>query len=303
VPHRVRVTAPRRVLPGNTYLVTRRCAQRQFLLRPSPVTNAIFEYVLALAASRYEVQVHAYCVLSNHWHAVVTDPHARLPAFAQYLGSLVARALNASLGRWDGFWGGPSYSGVVLAEGGDAIDKSAYVLANPVAAGLVAHGRDWPGLWSAPERIGAAPIVVKRPPIFFRSRGYMPDEVEFALVPPPGFSPEAFRAALEESLGVLEAIAHQRLRSQGRRFMGRARVLAQSPDARPSLEQPRRGLNPRVAARDPEKRIGLLAALAAFLDRYRTALRARRAGVPRVVFPDGTYQLRIAHGVPCAAAG
>jgi REP element-mobilizing transposase RayT len=41
--------------------------------------------------------VHAWCVLSNHYHLVVTDPDARLPAFMQYLDSLVARAMNASL--------------------------------------------------------------------------------------------------------------------------------------------------------------------------------------------------------------
>lgn len=35
------------------------------------------------------------------------------------------------------------------------LDKIAYVLANPVKAGLVRHGRQWPGLWSAPEQIGA----------------------------------------------------------------------------------------------------------------------------------------------------
>jgi hypothetical protein len=54
------MTAPRQVLPGTTYLITRRCSQRQFLLRPSDVTNSIFLYVLALAAKRFGVEVHAF---------------------------------------------------------------------------------------------------------------------------------------------------------------------------------------------------------------------------------------------------
>jgi len=62
------MTAPRRVLAGATYLVTRRCAQRQLLLRPSALVNEIFLYVLALAAQRYRVEVHGFCVLSNHFH-------------------------------------------------------------------------------------------------------------------------------------------------------------------------------------------------------------------------------------------
>ncbi len=39
------MTPPRQVLPGTTYLVTRRCAQREFLLKPSERTTAIFKYV------------------------------------------------------------------------------------------------------------------------------------------------------------------------------------------------------------------------------------------------------------------
>ena len=98
------MTAPRQILPGSTYLVTRRCVQRQFLLRPSRNTNQVFLYLLALAARRFGMHIHAFCVLSNHVHLVVTDPDARLPAFHQFLDALVARALNAALGRWEAFW-------------------------------------------------------------------------------------------------------------------------------------------------------------------------------------------------------
>ncbi|ABS26525.1 protein of unknown function DUF1568 [Anaeromyxobacter sp. Fw109-5] len=117
------MTAPRQVLPGTTYLVTRRCAQRQFLLRPSAVVNEVFLYVLAVAAERFGVLVHAFCVLSNHFHLVVTDPDAQLPAFEQYLDSLVARALNASLGRWEAFWAPSSYSAVALVSPEDVLDS------------------------------------------------------------------------------------------------------------------------------------------------------------------------------------
>src|SRR5690349_5667955 len=135
------MTAPRQVLPGTTYLVTRRCAQREFMLRPSNrTTNPVFMYLLAFAARRYGIQVHAFCVMSNHFHLIVTDPHARLPAFHQLLDALVARALNAALGRWEAFWAPNSYSAVRLESADDIVDKAAYVLANPVAAGLVGAG-------------------------------------------------------------------------------------------------------------------------------------------------------------------
>jgi REP element-mobilizing transposase RayT len=298
------MTAPRQILAGTTYLVTRRCAQRQLLLRPSALVNGIFLYVLAVAARRFGVRVHAYCVLSNHFHAVVTDPDARLPAFEQYLDSLVARAINASLGRWESFWAPASYSAVALASPSDVLDKAAYVLANPVAAGLVERGGDWPGLWSAPELVGAAPIVARRPTTFFRATGYMPETVELELTAPPCFASIAeFRDRLVDALAVLEEQTRREHSSRGRGFLGRARVLAQKPTARPAPGEPRRNLNPRVGARDKWKRIEVLARLVEFVERYRKAWRARRAGLADVVFPRGTYLMRVAHGVACADCG
>jgi REP element-mobilizing transposase RayT len=60
------MTAPRRILAGISYLISRRCSERRFFLRPAALTNEIFQYVLAVAAKRYGVLVHAFCVLSNH---------------------------------------------------------------------------------------------------------------------------------------------------------------------------------------------------------------------------------------------
>jgi putative transposase len=242
-------------------------------------------------------------VLSNHFHLVVTDPEARLPAFEQYLDSLVARAVNASLGRWESFWAPSSYSAVALASADDVVAKAAYVLANPVAAGLVRRGRDWPGLWSAPERIGARPIDAPRPATFFRKNGYLPRTAELELTAPPGFeSAEAFREQLAQALAALEESARREITAAGRAFLGAAKVLAQEPRGRPSTGEPRRKLGPRVAARDKWKRIEALLRLLEFVAAYREAWTAFRAGARDALFPAGTYLLRVAQGVSCAAA-
>jgi REP element-mobilizing transposase RayT len=294
------MTAPRQVLPGTTYLVTRRCSQRQFLLKPSKVTNDVFLYVLAVAARRFAIQVHAFCVLSNHFHLIVTDPDARLPAFHQFLDGLVARALNASLGRSEDFWAPNSYSAVALESAGDIVDKTAYVLANPVAAGLVRSGALWPGLWSSPEWIGGDALVVRRPKQFFDPRGDLPESASLQLTPPSGFgSPGDFRDRLRIALTERESSA---VRDRGH-FLGAARVLAQKPTSRPASEEARGKLNPRVAARDKWKRMEALARLVEFLRAYRSAWTQRREGNAGAVFPFGTYMLRVMHGVPCAGYG
>jgi putative transposase len=298
------MTAPRQILPNVTYLITRRCFDRMLLLRPSALVNELFEYVLAAKAAQYGVLLHAFCVLSNHWHCVLTDPDGRLPEFARDLGSTMARALNAAHGRWESFWSPGSYSAVALQTADDVLDKMAYVLANPVMAGLVRRGAEWPGLWSAPSTIGAGSRAVRRPDRYFRPEGPAPATAELSLSCPPGFdSVEALRGRLLEELARREDQAARGLAAAGRAFMGTRKVLAQKPSARPVSDEPRRGLKPRVASRDRWKRIEAIGRLKGFLEDYRAAWSAFADGVRGVVFPEGTYWMRVTYGVTCCASG
>jgi putative transposase len=297
------VTAPRQVCPDTTYLVTRRCSERRFFLRPCAHTTATFLYVLAVAARLHQVEIHAVCVLSNHFHLLLTDRLGRLPAFMQYLDSLVARALNAALGRCEGFWSSDaSYSAVSQGDAEDILRKATYVLANPVAAGLVSTAREWPGLWTAPEQLGSATILAPRPKGFFSENGNMPKVAELALTLPPGFSSvEEFQSAVAERLRDAE---REERRTRGKHgFLGAKKVLRQSPFAQPVSREPNRKLNPRIAAHDKWKRLEAITRLKDFLREYRAAWLQWRDGVRDVVFPPGTYQLRVQHGVRCSAPG
>ncbi len=295
------MTAPRQILPGTTYLVTRRCTQRQFLLRPSPRTHQVFLFVLAVVVQRYRIRLHAFNVLSNHFHLVLTDPEAKLPEFMRDLASLVARALNTALSRSEAFWGPPTYSAVALASPKDIVDKTVYVLGNPVSAGLVERARDWPGACSPVELLGGGVLKIERPAGFFRPDGPMPASVAFELTVAPGFSSGAeFQERVAATLAVREEKAARELRARGRTFVGAERVRAQDPSARPTSFEPLRRLNPRIAARDAPTRIAALAALTEFRRAYRVAWAKFKAGVRDVLFPAGTYGLRVVYGVRCA---
>jgi putative transposase len=212
--------------------------------------------------------------------------------------------MNALLGRWENFWAPSSYSAVVLQGPDDVVDKVAYVLANPVAAGLVRRGRMWPGLWSAPLQMGAEPLHFLRPLSFFRDKGAtaLPERARLTLVLPPGFdSPARFRRAVSDALHLREEAAALRLAAQHRGFLGVQRILAQRPFKRPPRPEPRRGLDPRLACRDTWKRLQALGLLLEFLRAYRRAFLAWRARDPLTLFPHGTYLMRVCHHAPCAA--
>ena len=76
---------PRQVLPRQFYLITRRCSQRQFLLRPDTATNNAFLYCLIDAALRCEIDVLLPCTMSNYYHAVIYDHVGRYPEFIRAL--------------------------------------------------------------------------------------------------------------------------------------------------------------------------------------------------------------------------
>ena len=94
------MTLPREVIPGRFYMVTRRCTQRQLLLRPDPETNNAFIYCLADAAQRFGIDVLLPSAMSNHHHTVIYDRHGTLPAFTEHFHKLLAKCQNALRGRW-----------------------------------------------------------------------------------------------------------------------------------------------------------------------------------------------------------
>jgi REP element-mobilizing transposase RayT len=296
------MTAPRQFLPGKTYLITRRCSERRFFLRPSIETTTILRYVLAVLAERYGIVLHAYCALSNHVHIVLTDPDARLPDFQRDLGALVARAVNCALGRWEAFWERESYSAVLLETPEAVVEKIVYVLANPIAAGLVRRGSEWPGLWSDPTRTGAPGEALAKPREFFREAGPLPATARLELHAAPGMKDAGLVSGLLDKLRRAEDAAAKRLAEEGRSFAGVARVLAQKWWARPPSAEPRRRLSPRVAVKNTWKRIEALTRLVEFRTAYYEALARWRRGMRDVEFPPGTWLMRVRHLVRCAPA-
>ncbi len=253
-----------------------------------------------MVSERYGIQLHALCVLSNHFHVVLTDPLGNLPRFERDLDSLVARSFNALHGRWETFWSPGSYSAVTLEMAADVVDKIAYVLNNPVEAGLVRTGSDWPGLRTPVSQIGGRSRKVKRPNHFFRKDGPTPEWAMLTFVCPPGFaSLEDFRERLVAAVQEREEEVTRERAAKGLGFLGRAAVLAQKPDMAPPDTAPRRGLNPRVACKDKWKRVEVLQRLKEFRVAYRAAWEAFASGVRDALFPHGTYWMRVTYGAAC----
>ncbi len=287
-----RMTAPRPVFPGQFVFITRRCTQRQFLLRPDDETNNAFTYAIGESAQEVGLDVVLAQMMSNHYHSALYDPHGRHVSFRERFHQLMARSQNALRGRWENFWAAeePCVVEVVTAE--DLLEKLVYIATNPVKDGLVEKVHHWPGPNFVAALLSGKPLHARRPTHFYREDGPMPAEIELVLKLPDHFeNKQAFLDELRRRIAAVEeACARERQRT-GRRVLGRRRVLRQSWGDSPTSHEPRRTLRPRVAARSKWMRIATLQRNKAWEAEYKDAREKWREGLP-VEFPYGTYWLK-----------
>jgi hypothetical protein len=268
-------------------MITRRCTQRQFLLRPDEATNNAFLYCLAVAALRTGVRVLFAAAQSNHHHTGIFDPLGKYPDFIEHFHKLLAKCMNALRGRWENFWSSEQTSVVRLVDAGDVLDKMVYALTNPVKDNLVAKVADWPGVNAFESIMNDGSMTAVRPDFFFREDGPMPATVTLTFLRPPEFAnmaAEEFAGTLRARVEAVEAEAEARRRATGARVLGRQGVLDQDWRGSPSSPAPRRELCPRVAAKNKWSRIEALRRNKEFGHFYRTAFEAFRRGVKDVFF-------------------
>lgn len=291
----------RQVLPMATYLITRRTILRHMLLRPDPVMTQILLYLLAVAARRHGLQVHAFCAMSTHIHLVVTDVRATLPGFLHAFHRTVSLCTKV-LRQWnDVVWDKSPTSVVRLETPAAVVEKMAYVLANPVTAGLVRHAHEWPGAKVLVNEIGQGTLRARRPEVYLDpDNPSFPADATLPISLPPGIEPAeaaSFRRQVAAEVARLEARARSEMQEQGRSFLGAERARTVSPTARATTVEPTIERHPRFAVGrgqgDAWHRAA--AAVRAFRASYRAALERWCAGVRSAVFPAGTWLMRAFH--------
>ena len=136
-------------LPDGFFHVTARGIPERAIYLDDP-DRASFVRLLRRTEARHGWLCHAYCLLTTHYHLVVECTRASLSDGLRELNGLHARAFNQRHGRF-GHLFSERFSTRAIESEEYLYEACAYVLLNPVKAGICARDEDWP--WSY-TRIG-----------------------------------------------------------------------------------------------------------------------------------------------------
>lgn len=137
---------PRLILPGQPHHVILRGNNRQAIFFSDLDRQHLLD-ILAEAAAQYRVAVHAYVLMDNHLHLLLTPSDADgLSRMMQSLGRRYVGWFNARHKRSGTLWEGRFRAGLIEGER-HLLACMRYIELNPVRAGLCAEPAQWP--WSS----------------------------------------------------------------------------------------------------------------------------------------------------------
>ncbi|MEG0937183.1 MAG: transposase [Comamonas sp.] len=153
-------------------------------------------------ARRFDVDVHAYVLMPNHFHLLLTPKTEQgVPQFMQALGRSYVRYFNNRHGRTGTLWEG-RYRGTLLQAEQWLLPTMVSMDLNPVRAGLVPRALDWP--WSSyAHNAGIQQDALISPHALFWALGNTPFARDAAYV-------KAVEAGLDQD--TQEQISHAALR-------------------------------------------------------------------------------------------
>lgn len=137
---------PRVAAPGYPYHVVQRGNNRQLIFR-SDVDRTTLRELLAESSRQFDVAIHAYVLMDNHFHLLVTPnaPNA-LARMMQAVGRRYVRYFNDVSHRSGTLWEGRYKSALVQSER-YLMACMVYIDLNPVRAAMVARPQDF--AWSS----------------------------------------------------------------------------------------------------------------------------------------------------------
>jgi REP element-mobilizing transposase RayT len=307
---------PLRFIPENSLVeITTRTIQGRLLLTPSPELNDLVLGVIGKAQHTYQMTIHAFVVVSNHAHFLLSPSSAQqLARFMQFVNANMAKEV-ARLHDWPERVWSRRYRAIPVVDDKAAHARIRYQMSHGAKEGLVAGAGDRPGpnciatlthgdllrgTWhdrSAEYRARAAGKDVKP--------GEFATSFDVKLTPLPcvlDMTEDERQAHYRRVVRDIDAAAYAANQDKGRTPLGVEMILAQDPHHRPKA--PDRSPAPLVHAHDDERRDAFLHAYRVFVINFRAAVDGMLAKAKLIteLFPDWAFPPALPFKVAAAQA-
>jgi putative transposase len=130
---------------GALYHVTSRGGGREAIFRGDGGRLVFFE-VLAGVCERLNWVIHAYCLMTNHYHLLIETPEGNLAKGMRELNGVYAQRFNRIHRRVGHVFQG-RYKAILVQKETYLLELARYVVLNPVRVHMVASAGDYP--WSS----------------------------------------------------------------------------------------------------------------------------------------------------------
>lgn len=140
------MTRPLRLaFPGALYHVTSRGNRRNAIYRDD-VDRRVWLDILGRACARHHWVIHAFCQMTNHYHALIETIDPTLAQGMQQLNGHYSRYFNRRHNVAGHVFQG-RYHAILVDKQSYLLELSRYIVLNPVRAGIVTSLDEW--LWSS----------------------------------------------------------------------------------------------------------------------------------------------------------
>jgi putative transposase len=145
------MTRPLRIeYTGAFYHVMHRGNAGSDLFQSERDREKLLEY-FGKAVDRYQIKVHTYCLMTNHYHLLIETPHPNLSQAIKWINVSYAAYFNRKRRRSGHLFQG-RFKAVLIDADEYLKHLSRYIHLNPVRAGMVEHCKDHP--WSSYPAFG-----------------------------------------------------------------------------------------------------------------------------------------------------